>query len=89
VEEAAGSPLQFSPGAQGLLSDEEEHEEPHQDLSDHLVIDHDDAPLRLRSMGEIDGQAPVPRLTVRVLQQEQLHVVSVEEPSSLEEAERD
>jgi hypothetical protein len=51
-----------------MLSDGEELDEPHHDLSDHLDIDHDDAPLRFRSMGEIVGQAPVPRLAARVLQ---------------------
>jgi hypothetical protein len=89
VEEVGGSPLQLSPGGQELLSEGEELDEPHQDVSDHLDIDHDDAPLRLRSMGEIVGHAPVPGLAARVLQQEQLHAVSIEEPSSLEEAERD
>lgn len=89
AEEAAGSPVHASPGVQEPLSEGEEIELPYQDLSDHLDIDHDDAPLRLRSMDAVVGQAPVPGLAARDLQQEQLHAVSADEPSSLEDAERD
>ncbi|KAG8047552.1 hypothetical protein GUJ93_ZPchr0008g13013, partial [Zizania palustris] len=56
------------------------------DLDDHLDADHDDAPLRLRSMDSIIGQADLPGQAVRNVEGGQLHIVSAEEPTSLEEA---
>jgi hypothetical protein len=86
----------MSPPAGGLgsppHSNEEDDEEPGAEsprLADCLDADHDDAPLRLRSMESIVGQAAVPGPAVRNVLQEQLHVVSAEEPSSLAEAEQD
>jgi hypothetical protein len=58
-------------------------------LADCLDVDHDDAPLRLRSMESIVGQAVVPGPTLRNILQEKLHVVSAKEPSSLSEVEQD
>jgi hypothetical protein len=58
-------------------------------LADCLDVDHDDAHLRLRSMESIVGLAAVPGQIVRNVLQEQLHVVSAEEPSSLVEVEQD
>jgi hypothetical protein len=56
------------------------------DLDDHLDADHDDAPLRLRSMDNIIGQAELPGQAVRNVEGGQLHIVSAEEPTSLGEA---
>jgi hypothetical protein len=56
-------------------------------LADCVDANHDDAPLRLRSMESIMGQAVVLGPAVRNVLQEQLHVVSAEEPSTLAEAE--
>jgi hypothetical protein len=44
--------------------------------------------LRLRSVDSILGQAAVPGQAVRNLGQEQLFAVSAEEPTSMEDAER-
>jgi hypothetical protein len=58
------------------------------ELDDHLDADHDDAPLRLRLVDSILGQATVHRQAIRNLGQEQLFTVSAEEPTSMEDAER-
>jgi hypothetical protein len=57
--------------------------------TDRLGTDHDDAPLRLRSMWSIVGQAIVPGLAVRNIEQGELHAISAVEPGSLEEATQD
>jgi hypothetical protein len=52
---------------------------------EYLDADHDDAPLRLRSIRNIIGEAAIPGHVVSIVQQ--LFVVSAQEPASLEEAE--
>jgi hypothetical protein len=54
-----------------------------------LDADHDDAPLRLRSMDSIVGDAVVPGQAVRNLEQGQLFAVAADEPATLAEAEQD
>jgi hypothetical protein len=54
-----------------------------------LDADHDDAPLRLRSMDSIVGDAVVPGQAVRNLEQGQLLAVAADEPATLAEAEQD
>jgi hypothetical protein len=61
---------------------------PQQVSPDRLDADHDDAPLCLRSMDSIIGQAEAPGLAARNLEHGDLFVVNADEPSSLEEAER-
>jgi hypothetical protein len=59
-----------------------------QELDDHIDVDHDDAPLRLRSVDSILGQAAVPGHAMRNLGQEQLFAISAKEPTSMADAER-
>jgi hypothetical protein len=59
------------------------------DLSEHLDADHNDAPLRLRSMDSIVGDAVVPGQAVRNLEQGQLFAVAANEPATLAEADQD
>jgi hypothetical protein len=54
-----------------------------------LDADHDDAPLRLRSMDSIVGDAVVPGQAVRNLEQGQLFAVAADEPATLAEVEQD
>jgi hypothetical protein len=68
-------------------SPEEVEEEP--GLGDRLDADHDDAPLRLRSMQNLVGEADVPGQAVRNVEQGELFAVSADEPTSLEEAQQD
>jgi hypothetical protein len=75
-----------SPDAYGGDQEDLEADQPEVPVSaEHLDADHDDAPLRLRSIGNIIGEAAVPGHAVRNVQR--LFVVSAEEPASLEEAE--
>jgi hypothetical protein len=58
-------------------------------VSEHLDADHDDAPLRLRFMDIIVGDAVVPGHAVRNVEQGQLFAVAADEPATLAKAERD
>jgi hypothetical protein len=77
-----------SPQSWGEQEDGEQFEV-QSDLSEHLDADHDDAPLRLRSMDSIVGDAVVPGQAVRNLEQGQLFAVAAVEPATLAEAEQD
>jgi hypothetical protein len=73
---AATSPLPTPPSVHLALSLSGEPD---------LNHDHNDVPLRFRRVDNILGPTAMPSLAQRVLQQE-LHVVSAEEPSSFVEA---
>jgi hypothetical protein len=95
VVDAFGTPVHSPDGAQvipGYDEDDSGDQAPLQSVSplsdDQLHADHNDAPLRLRSMESLLGQAAVPSRAVRATQQEQLHAVSAEEPATMEEAEQ-
>jgi hypothetical protein len=85
LELPAEAPEQLEPvaDAQEGMVDEAEQFDIESEIQ--LDVDHDDAPLRLRSIGSIVGQAPVPGLAIRNLQ-EHLHTISADEPATLEEA---
>jgi hypothetical protein len=69
-----------SPDVHGGDQEEPEADQPEVLVSvEHLDVDHDDAPLRLRSIGNIIEEAVVPGHAVRNVQQ--LFVVSAEEPT--------
>jgi hypothetical protein len=55
---------------------------------ENLDEDHDDAPLRVRAIDDLIGDAETPGLARRVLNAE-LNFTSVEEPMSFKEAEQD
>jgi hypothetical protein len=95
VVDAFGTPVHSPDGAQvipGYDEDDSGDQAPLQSVSplsdDQLHADHNDAPLRLRSMESLLGQAAVPSRAVRATQQEQLHAMSAEEPATMEEAEQ-
>jgi hypothetical protein len=57
-------------------------------MQDDLDADHDDAPLRLRSMRNIIGQVAVPGQAMRDLEQGELFAVSTNEPNTFADVER-
>lgn len=62
---------------------------PPPEISD-LVDDHyDDKSLRFWAMENIVGQAAPPRFAARILDDQELHLGSAEEPTTFREAERD
>jgi hypothetical protein len=74
-----------SPDVHGGDQEELEVDQPEVSVfAEHLDANHDDAPLRLRSIENIIGKAVVPGHAMRNVQQ--LFVVSPEKPASLEEA---
>lgn len=58
-------------------------------VSLHLDASYDGEPLRFRSLDDYIGNADAPGLVARVLEEQELHLGSAEEPTTFKEAERD
>jgi hypothetical protein len=94
VVDTLGTPVHSPAGALGSpggsLVEDRGKAEQNQSRSllsaDRLNVDHDDAPLHLRSMGNIFGEATVPGFAVQNVEREKgaLHAVGADELSSLE-----
>jgi hypothetical protein len=70
LESAAPASPPATPGEIRLEEETPEPLSPPSELEDMLDIDHDDAPLRLRSLDSVIGPATLPGLAVRELEEE-------------------
>jgi hypothetical protein len=83
------SPLLTPPPASPPVGEHAELRDHEQEVDDeNLDADHDDAPLRLRTIDDLIGDTELPGLARRILNAE-LNFTSVEEPVSFKEAEQD